>query len=140
MKAKDVRKNGFSEYGPPIFYGYEPQPFSYTKKEISRIELDDDAHIPFEDGKKYFLSLGIDYGYYPGDSTPKAYLVEYEQISKENKKYPKELDTFLKSKEAHEQLVEEWKVWKKLYDTEQKANKELQERKQYLKLKAKYEK
>ena len=140
MKAKDIRKNGFNEFGPPTFYGREPEPFFYTKKEVNRIKLDDEADVPFESGKKYFISLGLDHGYYPGDCKPEAYLVEYEEISKENKKYRKELDKFLKEKEEHEQLVKDWKAWKKLYDAEQKANKELQERKNYLKLKAKYEK
>jgi hypothetical protein len=144
MKAKDVRKNGFSEYGPPIFYGIEPEPFSYTRKEISRTRLTDGGDVPFEEGKKYFISLGMDYGYYPGDATPEAYLVEYEEISRENPKYLKELDKFLKSKKAHEQLVKDWNTWKKLHDAEKKIiakqKKEIRERKQYLELKKKYEK
>ena len=144
MKAKDIKKNDFRPYGPPLFYGSEPHPFFYTKKEICRIKLDDEADIPFEEGKKYFLSLGLDHGYYPGETTPDAYLVEYEEISKENPKYLKELDEFLKSKDAHEQLAKEWKAWKKLYDAEQKIivdrQTEIRERKQYLQLKKKYEK
>jgi len=140
MKAKDLRKNGFSVYGPPTFYEREPQPFFYSKKEISRIELEDEMDVPFEDGKKYFVSLSIDGGYYPGDETAKAYLVQYEEVSKENKKYLKELDAYFKKKEAHEQLVKDWKVWKKAFDAEEEIKRERQEKKNYLKLKAKYEK
>lgn len=139
MKAKDLRQNGFSKYYPPSFYHQPPLEFYITKKEISRVKLNDEAHIDFDPTKKYFISLGLDYGYYPGDTEPEAYLVEYEEIKTLNKSYTRQLQEFLITEHKHKQDVEAWEAWKKALDEEEIKKKEVEERKQYLQLKKKYE-
>jgi hypothetical protein len=139
-KAKDLRKNGFSPYCQPISYTLEPLEFFIDRKVISKNKLDDESEVIFDPSKRYFISLGLDHGYYPGDSTPEAYLVEFEELKTINKKYESQLRKYEKDKVTHEENVERWKAWKKLYDAEQKASDELRQRKEYLKLKKIYEK
>ncbi len=140
MKSKDLRQNGFSPYSPPTYWNPEPQEFFITRKEISRVQLEDDSEVICDPNKKYFISLGMDHGYYPGDSSPEAYLVEFEEIKTPNKQYERQLKKYEKDKVAHEENVKSWEIWKKVYDTEEEERQELELKKQYLKLKKRFEK
>jgi len=142
MAKKTKYPKGFYAHSPPKLYVSKPNKIIPAYQELAKMRLYDSEELYFEEGRRYKISLNLDYGctYYPGDCPSiEAYLIEFSEEDVVNPNYELELRRYNRYKKKHTEELAEWNKWKAIWDDEEAKAKEIAEREILKKLKTKYE-
>lgn len=125
---RETMKN-FSPYNPPYFHETLPDKTLYVKGKVHG-SFSNYAVIELN-GHKYEIEMSGG-----GDDERELYVTEL--LPKDNSEYNKQYQRFSNRKRAFEVALTEWKEQKAIWDKEQAAEQERQEKTLYRKLKAKF--
>lgn len=144
MAKKSKYPSWWSPYSPPRLYGNKPSKKIQQCTQLHRIPLSDGDVVggQFQEGLTYRFELEYDYSscYYESDErTATCCLIGYNEEEIDNPNYKNELAQYNRNKKKHQEALDEWDKWKKIWDEEQEKERILREKAQLKELKKKYE-
>jgi len=116
--------NPFCRPAEPV----KPQKIITETKEIHRCQIFDGEELQFEPGKQYQLDINY------GTDNHEYFLVEFEEVTKENPNYDAEMETY----KAQWATVHEWDRQKAEYDAQKERDDKEKRRAQYEQLRKEF--
>jgi len=129
----------FSPYSKPTWWDNPPQEYINSREVIHSFTLNEYEILPELQPDLQYIVYDID-GASDGWGSKEVTIHGVAKEGIPNPNYKKQLADYNKRKAQHEKQLAEWDALKVEWDAKQARDAEIAERRQYLKLKEKYEK